>query len=210
MTLRTAFARLLATATMALAAITAQANPVTLRLHGQITGYEFIDLGTAAGLTLGTAMDLTLHFNETWSDRSYDFSDPLGPVSGSATVGSHAFSFTGASPYSYAADWTTGEILSVQPMFTGSGPTLGGGDFFGLLIAITPAMTLDRLLLGYGFTTTHPGGFTTRYGYAQISLDDYSITPRNVNPLPVPATLPLALLALLTLTAAASARQRRR
>lgn len=187
--------RLLATAALALAAVTAMANPVVLRLNGQITGYDYIDLGTAAGLTVGLPVDLTLRFNETWSDGTYDFSDPIGPVSGSASIGSYAFTFTGGTPYAMIGNGST--VLTVQPFFTGTGPTLGGGDFFGLFGGFTPALTLDYLLLGYGFTTVFPDGSSgTSYGYARISLDDYTITPDRQTPLPTPATLPLAALAL--------------
>ena len=193
--------RLLATAALALAAVTAMANPVTLRLNGQITGYEYIDLGTAAGLTVGLPVDLTLRFNETWSDGTYSFSDPIGPVSGSASVGSYAFAFTGGKPYAMLGN--SSNVVYVQPMFTGTGPTLGGGDFFALFGRFTPALTLDYLLLGYGFATVFPDGSSlTSYGYAHISLNDYTITPDGQNPLPTPATLPLVMLALAGATAA--------
>ncbi len=189
--------RLAAVAAMAFAA-TAHSAPVTLTLHGTITGYDFIDLGAAAGLTVGTSVDLSLSFNETWSDGTYSFLDPLGPVSGSATVGAHTFSFTGGHPFSYRSNGVTGEVIDVQPQFTGTGPTLGGGDFFGLFAVITPSLTLNSLRLGYGFTTNFPEELSvTNYGYAQISLDNYRITPNGPNELPVPATLSLVMLGLL-------------
>lgn len=190
--------RLATTAILALATAAAAAAPVTLRLNGHITGYNFIDLGTAAGLTVGTNVDLTLHFNETWSDGSYDFSDPLGPVSGSAQVGANTFNFTGADPFSYVG--FPNAVTKVQPKFTGTGPTLGGGDFFGLFALFTSSLALEDLQLGYGFTTVYPDGLTiTNYGYALISLDDYSVTPGGPNRLPAPATLPLVMLALMAL-----------
>lgn len=189
--------RLAAISAMAFAA-TAQGAPVTLTLHGTIAGYDFIDLGVAAGLTVGTAVDLSVTFNETWSDGTYSFLDPLGPVSGSATVGANAFSFTGGHPFSFSSNGVTGQVINVQPQFTGTGPTLGGGDFFGLFAVITPALTLESLRLGYGFTTNFPEGLSvTNYGYAQISLDNYRITPNGPNEVPAPATLSLVMLGLL-------------
>jgi hypothetical protein len=175
-----ALSNALAAATLALTAAAASAAPVTLSLRGVITGYDFIDFSASAGLPVGTAVDLTLTFNETWSDGTYDFADAIGPVSGSATVGANAFSFTGADPFSYSE--TNGAVNWVTPIFTGSGPTLGGGEFFGLFATITPALTLQRLALGYGFTS----GLATSYGYALISLDDYTIAP-----VPEPHTLAL-------------------
>ena len=206
MNLWNTLSRVVATAALTLAAAAAPAAPVTLTLHGTITGYDFIDLGAVAGLTVGTNVDLTLSFNETWSDASYSFADPLGPVSGSATVGAHHFDFTGGNAFAYSYNGNTGDVNWVEPQFTGTGPTLGGGDFFGLFGVITPQMTLNSLFLGYGFTTTYPDGFSiTNYGYAQISLDDYTITPGGPNPVPAPATLSLAMLGLL---AAGFARRR--
>lgn len=190
--------RLATTALLALATAAATAAPVTLRLNGHITGYNYIDLGAAAGLTVGTNVDLTLHFNETWSDGTYDFSDPLGPVSGSAQIGAYTFDFTGADPHAYIGQGNA--VVKVQPKFTGTGPTLGGGDFFGLFALFTTSLALDDLELGYGFTTVYPDGLTsTSYGYALISLDDYSVTPGGPNRLPAPATLPLVMLALVAL-----------
>lgn len=195
MTVCTHLFRLATAALLALASAAAPAAPVTLQLNGQITSYQFIDLGAAAGLTVGTAVNLTLSFNETWSDGTYDFSDPLGPVSGSAQVGAYNFAFTGADPFSYSG--FPNAVVKVQPKFTGTGPTLGGGDFFGLFAVFTPALALEQLALGYGFTTVYPDGLSiTNYGYAMISLDDYTVTPGGPNRLPAPATLPLVMLAL--------------
>jgi len=190
-------ARLSAAAAMALACAAAPAAPVTLTLQGSVTGYDYIDLG-ALGLTNGSAVSLSLTFNETWSDGSYSFADPLGPVSGSMTVGGHSFTFNGADPFAYGYDLPSGNVNWVQPMFTGTGPALGGGDFFGLFAQISPALTLlSDIRLGYGFTTTYPGGSSTSYGYAHITADSYTITPSGTNPVPAPATLSLAMAGLL-------------
>lgn len=195
--------RLAATATLAFAAV-AQGAPVTLTLSGTITGYHFIDLGAVAGLTVGTPVNLSVTFNETWSDGSYSFADPLGPVSGSATVGTHAYSLTGADPNFMTI--SGGMLSAVGIKITGTGPVLAGGDFFGFA-SFTPALALDSLALGYGFTTVFPGGSSvTSYGYALITPDDYQVTPGGPNAVPAPATLSLALLGLL---AASCARRRR-
>ncbi len=188
-------ARTIAAAALALSAAAADAALVTLTLQGTVTGYDYIDLGTV-GMANGSSVSLSLTFNETWSDSSYGFSDTLGPVSGSMTVGTHGFNFSGATPFSYSYDLDTGDVVWVMPRFTGTGPTLGGGDFFGVFAQFSPALTLlSDLRLGYGFTTTDPDGFTiTNYGYARITADSYSITPANV--VPAPATLSLVMLAL--------------
>ena len=189
-------ARLIAAAAVALSGAAALAAPVTLTLQGTVTGYDYIDLGTV-GIADGSSVNLSLTFNETWSDGSYSFGDPLGPVNGSMTVGTHSFSFTGASPFTYSYDLGTGAVTWVQPKFTGTGPTLGGGDFFGVFAQFSPALTLlSDLRLGYGFTTSFPEGLTiTNYGYARITADSYSITPANA--VPAPATLSLVMLASL-------------
>lgn len=188
-------ARLTAAAALTLAATAATASPVTLNLQGTVTGYEYIDLG--ATLPTGAAVSLSLTFDDTFSDGSYDFGDDLGPVSGSMTVGSASFSFDGYDPYSYKGGFAGFPLEWVMPRFTGTGPVLGGGAFYGLFALITPALTLaDDLLLGYGFTTAYPDGFTiTNFGYARIGATQYSITPAHA--VPVPATLSLVALALL-------------
>jgi hypothetical protein len=171
----------------------ADAAPVTLTYEGSVTSYSYIDL--SAGLPLGAAVSLSLTFNDTFSDGSYDFSDNLGPVSGSMTVGSASYAFNGVTPFSYGFDGTGG-VTWVQPMFTGSGPQINGGSLFGLFMQITPAMTLlGDLALGYGYTTQYPdGGSSTAFGYANITADRYDITPVSV--VPTPGTLPLVMAAL--------------
>lgn len=195
MNVNTSMASLTAAAALVLAGTAATAAPMTLNLQGSVTGYEYIDL--SANLPTGTAVSLSLTFNDTFSDGSYNFSDDLGPVRGTMTVGSASFSLDGYDPYSYKGGFAGFPLEWVMPRFTGTGPALGGGAFFGLFALITPALTLaDDLLLGYGFTTAYPDGFTiTNYGYARIGATQYSITP--ANPVPVPATLPLVALALL-------------
>lgn len=173
--------------------VAADAAPVTLTYEGTVTSYSNINL--SAGLPLGAAVSLSLTFNETFSDGSYAFSDPLGPVSGSMTVGSLSYQFNGVEPFAYSYDGNTGEVTSVEPMFVGTGPQINGGDFFGLFMSITPALTLaSDLMLGYGYTTVFDGGSSTAYGYANMTATRYDITPVSV--VPTPATLPLVMAAL--------------
>lgn len=197
MSLSTSNYRVFAATALALCSAAAAATPVTLNLQGTINGYTFIDLGPY-GLSNGTSVSLSLTFNETFSDGTYDFSDPIGPVSGTMTVGSFSYSFDDAQPFTYSYNVPTGNVNWVQHQFLGTGPDLGGGEFYGLFAAFTPALTLQfPLQLGYGFTTAYPDGLTvTSYGYAQITADSYSITPA-VGTVPVPATLPLVACALL-------------
>ena len=187
--------RLAASSALALACAAAPAAPVTLSLQGTVTGYDYIDL--SSGLPVGAAVNLTLNFNETFSDGSYDFSDNLGPVSGQMSVGGANYVFDDVVPFSYQGGFGGFALGWVMPRFTGTGPVLDGGDFFGLFAQITPGLTLaDDLRLGYGFTTRYPDGLTvTNYGYAHIRADSYSFTP--TVQVPTPATLPLVRAALL-------------
>lgn len=195
--------RLLIASAAALASAAAAATPVTLTLLGHVSGYEFIDLSTV-GIANNSAVNLSLTFNETWSDGSYSFSDVLGPVSGSMSVGSHNFIFNAGNGYSYSSGGGGG-LNWVEPKFLGTGPTLGGGDFFGLFATFTPTLALQgEMYLGYGFTTAYPDGISiTSYGYAKIAADSYTITDATV--VPEPATLSLAMTGLL---AAGFARRR--
>jgi hypothetical protein len=190
--------RFSAAAAVALASHAAWAGPVTLNLQGHVSGYEFIDLGPL-GLGNGAAVNLSLTFNETWSDTTYDFSDPIGPVSGSMTVGALSFTFNDGTPFSYSSNIPAGDVNWVQPQFLGIGPSLGGGDFYGLFAQFTTGLALvNDLTLGYGFTTIYPEGISvTSYGYARITADSYTVTPADANAVPAPATLPLVAAALL-------------
>lgn len=203
MHLKTVRPAALAILALAGATATATAAPVTLSLSSTVVGYEFIDL--AAFLPVGAPVTLSLTFNETFSDGTYDFSDALGPVSGSMTVGSASFTFNGFDAYSYKGGFAGFPLDWVMPRFTGTGPTLGGGELYGLFAQITPGLTLDgELRLGYGFTTTFPDGFSiTNFGYARIAPGQYSIAPAHA--VPAPSTVLLTLLAL----AAAGGLQRR-
>lgn len=203
MGIRNSFARGACAAALLCVASLAHAAPVTLNFEGRVTGYDYIDLGSF--FPVGSNVSLSLTFNETFTDGTYTFADDLGPVSGSMTVGSTSFTFDGYTPWSYQYDLGTGDVTFVNPRFTGTGPTLGGGDFFGMYAAITPALTLaSDLLLGYGFTTVYDDGFTiTSYGYAKLTADRYSITPAAV---PEPSTL--ALFAVGCLLALVGARRR--
>lgn len=174
-------------ALFALAPVASQAGPVTLNLQGHVTGYEFIDLSD--DLPVDTAVSVSLTFNETFSDGSYSFADNLGPVSGSMTVGNAGYSFDGFWPITYHLAPDGSSLEWVTPVFTGTGPDLGTGDFFGLWASFTPALTLaGELALGFRFES----GFMA---YALVTADSYSITPAST--VPTPATLALAVTALL-------------
>jgi hypothetical protein len=196
MGIRTAFARVAVALSAILACATASAIPVTLDFHGSVTSHDYIDL--SAGLPVGAHVDLSLTFNETFSDHTYSFTDDLGPVSGTMTVGSAHYVFNGYNPYSYSYNIPAGDVKWVEPMFLGTGPLIGTGELFGLFALFTPELTLvDDLLLGYGFTTDYgDGASSTAYGYARLTADRYSITPA-VTPVPEPATLLLLTAGLL-------------
>ncbi|MDO9074286.1 MAG: hypothetical protein Q7U73_13575 [Rubrivivax sp.] len=183
--------RLAAAASLMLATTASQAGPVTLQFNGSVTGYYNGDLSGFA--PVGTAAALTLNFNETFSDGSYDFSDNLGPVSGGLTVGSASVAFDGFQAYVYSGGQT---LVSVSPYFTGSGDAPAGASLFGLFMTITPALTVQGpLRLGYGFTTSFSdGSSTTSYRYVEMEGSS-SIVPTGT--VPAPATLPLVAMSLL-------------
>lgn len=152
-------------------------------------------------------MNFSLSFNETFSDGTFDFSDVLGPVSGSMTAGSSVYSFAGVRAFSYQFD-PAGALSLVRLQFTGSGPTLGGGDFFGLFADINPDLTLSNgVSIGCGFTTDFgDGGAVTSYRYAVVTASNYVITPAGTAQ--VPDTLPLVMPGMLGLPAVRLVRRR--
>jgi hypothetical protein len=184
----------LARACIALGAIlvsaTASAVPVTLNLQGSVTGYQFIDL--SASFPLGASVNLSLTFNETFSDGTYSFADNLGPVSGLMSIGSASYSFNNALANSYSYDISSGEAIWVAPRFVGSGTSIGQDEFYGMTMQITPTFTLlNDILLGFGFTN----GSSTSYGYARITPSQYSFTTA----VPEPPTVVLMTLGLVAL-----------
>lgn len=182
-------------ASMALACAAASAAPVVVHYTGTVSSYDHIDL--SAGLPLGAAVTLSLTFNETFADGSYDFADPLGPVSGAMHIGSASFVLDDVEPWTYLPNPSTGGVAWVRPLFKGGGPRIDGADFYGLLAAISPDLQLvGELVVAYGITTTSPhGGSSTAFGYARLATRSVDI--RHVGEVPAPPSLPLAMTALL-------------
>lgn len=178
-----------------LVSIHAKAALVTLNYNGIASAYIFQEALLTPFIPSGTAMSLSLTFNETFSDRTYNFSDNLGPVSGTMSVGSLSYIFNGYEAFSYSYDLNTGDTLWVRPMFTGSGPAPANADLFGLFLSITPDMTLfSNPQLGFGWTTTDANGFTfVYYGYVEFEGEG---TIRPANRVPEPASLVLLGLGL--------------
>lgn len=178
-----------------LVSIHVKATSVTLDYDGKASAYLFQPALLTPFIPIGTAMSLSLTFNETFSDRTYNVSDNLGPVSGTMSVGSLSYMFNGYEAYSYSWDINTGDIVWVQTKFTGSGPAPTNADLFGLFLSITPDMTLSsNPLLGFGWTTSYPDGFSsTNYGYVEFEGKG---TIRPASRVPEPASLALVGLGL--------------
>lgn len=176
--------------------IHAKATPVTLNYSGSASAYLFQDALLTSFIPLGTAMSLSLTFNETYSDRTYDFPDNLGPVSGTMSVGGLNYAFNNYEPHSYSYDTSTRDVIWVRTRFTGSGPAPTGADLFGLSLSITPDLTLfENPRLGFGWNTSDPetGTSFTNYGYVEF---EGTGTIRPANSVPEPTSLALLGLGL--------------
>lgn len=184
----TAFFRWLQTllaACLLVMSVTARAAPVHLSYSGVATSYLFQESLLTPFIAPGTPMNLSLTYNETYSDGTYDFSDNLGPVSGTMSVGALNYVLNGYHASSYAFNLATNEVDWVGTQFTGSGPAPTGAELFGLFLYVTPALTLQSdPLLGFGWS----GPFGTNYGYVAFTGEAH-FTP--INPVPEPVTLVL-------------------
>lgn len=166
---------------LAACSMLAQAAPVTLNYSGTVGSYQF-GSSLSSAIPLGSAVSLSLSFNDTFSDGSYTFSDDLGPVSGSLSVGGLNYLFDGYAPWSYSQSTNPYQLVTVTPKFTGTGPSAAGGDLFALFLSFTPSLTLAAdPYLGFSFTN---GSFTS-YEYA-IFNGQGRVTPNGV---PLPGTL---------------------
>jgi len=179
--------------TLGAACAAATAAPVQLTYSGSVSGHQYDDGTLSAFSPVGTAMSLSLTFNDTFSDGTYDFSDNLGPVSGTMQVGALSYTFNDFTPFSYNYNPGDNSVNWVYPQFLGAGDEPAGGDLFGLFVQLTPALTvMNPISLGFGFTN----GLVTSYRYVQFTGSGV-VTP--VGTVPVPATLPLVAAALLAL-----------
>jgi hypothetical protein len=166
------------------------AVPVAVNFSGTVNNYGGDGGGPLASLVpLGTSVSFSLSFNETFSDGTYSFSDNLGPVTGSLLIGGLSYALDGYQTGGYGTDFSG--LVYVNPQFTGTGPGIGGADFTGLFVPITPDLTFYGN--PYFQFTTHLGTVTAPY-YAYV-VGEGSID--QIGDVPEPGTLALAFLGLL-------------
>ncbi len=183
--------RSLALAGLALAVGTVQATPVQLQYSGTVSNYLYGDL--SGFVPLGTAMSMTINFNETFSDGSYDFSDNLGPVNGVLQMGAMTWTFDDYDAYAYGYNGFGGALSWVEPKFLGSGPAPTGANLFGLFVQMSTSLTvMNEVQLGFAF----PRGSVTSFRYIEFTGAGQAVPLGQV---PVPPTAALVAAAALAL-----------
>lgn len=176
----------------------ANADLVTSRFNGTVSGYEFgfLDQNSVAfdnDHPIGTAVQWDLTFDDSFLGLGLNDLFGVVPmaVSGSLLVGSDQYTFTSMRFFSLTFQNDFSTILEYRPQVSATGPgTSDGGDFFSMFWSFAPDLSLaSAAMIGYGYSN----GFGTAYGYLTTS-GEYSVGP--ASQVPEPATALLALPAL--------------
>jgi hypothetical protein len=181
---------------------TANAALVSANFSGQASGYLYGPDPLRAAVPVGTSVAWNFGLDDSFLglNASGDvFGAATQATSGALQVGGRSYLLDQARLYSYQYDGATGDILSYTFQVTGTGPAVAGGDFFGLFATFDRTLALSAGLVGFGFTTSYPDGFSvTNYEYLE-STGEYALRRTAV---PEPSSLGLlgAGLALLAVT----------
>jgi hypothetical protein len=130
------------------------AAPFTATYAGQV-GVAFSDPEVLAFFPVGTPIAFELTFDDLFlTDSASIFTNP-GPhaATGTLTVGAVQTQLTSFSQAGATFDFDG--LVSVNYLFQGTGPDVGGGTFLGLTLVLTPALTLDNPPF---FTYAFPSG----------------------------------------------------
>lgn len=170
---------------------TAAAAPISAGYTGQVSGYTFGPAPLDAGLPVGTSVGWSLDFDDAFRGLPANgnvFGVASQAVSGALQVGARSYTLDQMNLFSYRYDGSTNEVIDYTFQILGAGPSIAGGDFFGLWATFDGALALTSASVGFGFTTTYPGGLSiTNYVYAQTN-GTYSVRG---TPVPEPESFAL-------------------
>lgn len=172
----------------------AAAAPITATYNGAVAGGS-ANPAVLATFPVGTPFSFSVTFDDGFLALPFPIGLDVAAVSGSLDLGGTVTALT--SGHIGGLSFNGPDIIWYGFQFGGVGPQIaGGGDFFGLFLYLTPALTLQFApSAGYGYTTVFPdgGGSVTSYGY--VSGGEGTFTVRRAVPAPPAAWLMLTGLA---------------